>query len=201
MNNLLTQNAKMKKSGDRVFNFTLPAIDTCPNRGSCARGCYAMQGAYRWSNVYAKHKANYNATLSDEFIGEMIVTIRKKRAKRIRIHDAGDFYSRDYAIKWQVIADACPDVEFYAYTKMVALFKRDLNDTMPSNMTIIYSYGGKQDNMIAPDTDRHSQVFKHIDDLNRAGYVDASKDDSLALTPNKRVGLVYHGAKSKEWGE
>ena len=191
----------MKKSGHRVFNFTLPAIDTCPNRGTCARGCYAMQGAYRWSNVYAKHKANYDATHTDEFVGAIVWDVRAKRVNRVRIHDAGDFYSRDYAKKWIAIAKACPDVEFYAYTKMVSLFKLELLNVLPKNMTIIYSYGGKQDALIDNDTDRHSQVFKHIDDLSKAGYVDASKDDSLALTLNHRVGLVYHGAKAKEWGE
>ena len=190
----------MKKSGMRVFNFTLPAIDTCPNLGACARGCYAMQGAYRWSNVYAKHKSNHDATFSPEFIGNIVQEVRAKRVNIVRIHDAGVFYTREYASKWISIAEACPDIEFYAYTKMVQLFKEELFD-LPHNMTIIYSYGGKQDAMIDPSTDRHSQVFKHIDDLKLAGYVDASSDDSKALTPNKRVGLVYHGAKSKAWGE
>ena len=189
----------MKKSGDRVFNFTLPALETCPNAGACARGCYAMQGAYRWSNVYAKHKANYNATMNDDFIGHIVHEVRAKRVNRVRIHDSGDFYSLDYARKWTAIAVACPDIEFYAYTKMVSMFKRSVS--LPDNMTIIYSYGGKQDVMIDVNKDRHSQVFANKEDLEAAGYIDASKDDSLALTNNKKVGLVYHGAKSKQWGK
>lgn len=197
--NLLTQNSKMKKSGDRVFNFTLPAIDTCPNAGACARGCYAMQGAYRWSNVYKKHVANYNASQTVEFIGAVTLEARAKRVNRVRIHDAGDFYNLDYAMKWVAIAIACPDIEFYAYTKMVDMFKQSVY--LPDNMTIIYSYGGKQDHIIDAREDRHSQVFADVKDLVRAGYVDASKDDSLALTNNKKVGLVYHGVKSKEWGK
>jgi hypothetical protein len=46
---------------------------------------------------------------------------------------------------------------------------------------------------------RHSRVFKDLQSLNEAGYADASKDDSVALGPNPRIGLIYHGAKSKEW--
>ena len=197
--NLLTQNSKMKRSGVRVFNFTLPALETCPNAGACAKGCYAMQGAYRWSNVYKKHKANLLRTKQPEFEGEIITEVRKKRVNRVRIHDAGDFYCREYAEKWIRIAKACPDVEFYAYTKMVRMFKYELRN-MPDNLTIIYSYGGKQDRDIEQDIDRHSQVFATKEDLDAAGYIDASKDDSMALCKhNHRVGLVYHGAKSKEW--
>lgn len=198
--NLLTQNSKMKKSGDRVFNFTLPALMTCPNAGECARGCYARQGAYTWSNVSAKHMRNYEASQTVEFIGAMITEIRGKRVRRVRIHDAGDFYSREYALKWFKIMEALPDVGFYAYTKQVEMFKRELFER-PKNFRLIFSYGGKQDAMIDVELDRHSQVFKHVDDLHRAGYIDASKDDSLALTNNHRVGLVYHGANKKEWGK
>ena len=197
--NLLTQNSKMKRSGTRVFNFTLPALETCPNAGACARGCYAMQGAYRWSNVYAKHKANLDATHSDDFIGRIIDEVRKKRVQRVRIHDSGDFYSEQYFRKWLDIARAMPDVEFYAYTKMVSMVSK--LGRLPDNLTIIYSYGGKEDHLIDPNWERHSQVFATKEDLEAAGYIDASKDDSLALTSNHRVGLVYHGAKSKNWGK
>ena len=199
MSNLLTQNSKMKRSGVRVFNFTLPALETCPNAGACAKGCYAMQGAYRWSNVYKKHKANLLRTKQPEFEGEIITEVRKKRVNRVRIHDAGDFYDEAYLTKWVNIANACPDVEFYAYTKMVEMFKT-CHYRWPDNLTIIFSYGGKQDNLIDQSRDRHSQVFACKEDLEAAGYIDASKDDSMALCKhNHRVGLVYHGAKSKEW--
>lgn len=199
---LLTRNKKMRKSSDRIFNFTLPALRTCPNAGACAVGCYSTQGAYVFSNVKPKHERNFDATKTNEFIGRMVLEVRKSRANVIRIHDAGDFYNREYMHKWFRIMEACPDVKFYAYTKMVNMFKQAIEmEHVPDNFTVIFSYGGKQDGAIDPDKDRHSQVFKHEDDLVRAGYVNASHDDMLALTPNKRVGLVYHGAKSKNWGK
>lgn len=196
---LLTRNRKMKKSDNRIFNFTLPALSTCPQAGACARGCYARQGAYIFSNVKPKHERNYDATKTDEFIGRMIDEVRRSKADTIRIHDAGDFYDREYLGKWLKVMDAMPDVRFYAYTKMVEMFKHTHN--LPDNFTVIYSYGGKQDHMIDPSQDRHSQVFTDEASLIKAGYINASNDDMLALTPNHRVGLVYHGAKSKEWGK
>jgi len=92
-----------------------------------------------------------------------------------------------------------PDVEFYAYTKMVSMVQGA--GVRPSNFTVIFSYGGKEDHLIDVSYDRHSQVFSDIEGLLQAGYIDASQDDSKALTPNNKVGLIYHGAKSKQWGK
>jgi len=84
---------------------------------------------------------------------------------------------------------------FYAYTKQVKMFK-DIVQDIPANFKLIFSYGGKQDNLINPEIDRHSWVFESTSDLDSKGYIDASQDDMLALTDNPKVGLVYHGNKS-----
>jgi hypothetical protein len=90
-----------------------------------------------------------------------------------------------------------PKVKFYAYTKQVKMFK---GLELPENFVVIFSYGGKQDALINPETDRHAAVFKSLSDLLAAGYVDSSKDDSIAhMSENHRIGLVYHGGKSKQW--
>ena len=52
---LLTQNSKLKKTSKmnnlRVFNFGIPAQDTCIWSGDCKKFCYASKGAYIWSIV------------------------------------------------------------------------------------------------------------------------------------------------------
>lgn len=46
----------------------------------------------------------------------------------------------------------------------------------------------------------HSRVFGSLEELEAAGYDDASKDDKVAfLSESGKVGLVYHGVKSKAW--
>ena len=112
----------------------------------------------------------------------------------VRIHDTGDFYDVEYTRKWFKIAELNPSVKFYAYTKMVSVFHK-LKDEMPDNFTIVYSYGGTEDALINPDTDKHARVFETVDDLNRAGYVDCSNDDLMIFQTDK-VGLVYHGARN-----
>lgn len=204
---LLVQNTKMKNSsinGLKVYNFGIPAfrskdgLATCPNAGVCASGCYAKSGAYLFSNVANAYETRFKVTLSTSFIksmcSEIDALLKKKSVKQlvIRIHDSGDFYSAAYLTAWLNIMIKYPGVTFYAYTKMIDLFKGRL---IPSNFKIIYSLGGRLDALINQDKDRHSKVFETVDDLNNAGYIDVSSNDMLALGESKKIGLVFHHAK------
>jgi len=200
---LLVRNEKMRISTGYTVNFPLPALKAsngeliCKQAGQCAVGCYASSGAYRYPVVNKKHNANYELTKTDSFVPAIVHELAKKRkVEKVRIHDGGDFYSLEYLFKWSEIARKFPRITFYAYTKEVAMIK-EYRFLLPKNMEFIYSYGGKQDHLIDPETDRHSLVFSEEIDLILAGYSNASKDDTIALGINKKVGLVYHGAKSK----
>ena len=200
---LLSQNSKMRKTGAdvniRLFNFTLPALRsstslvTCPSAGVCAIGCYARMGAYRFSNVATKHESNLAASLLSHFVEGILHDIDKVKASHVRIHDSGDFYSREYLNKWLTIMQARPNVQFYAYTKQILLFK---GLPLPINFTVIYSLGGKYDSLIDQARHRHSKVFESLEGLVAAGYADASSNDFVALGDNPKIGLVYHGNKS-----
>lgn len=218
---ILTQNAKMKKSsqnGIEIYNFGIPAflsqtgIKTCPNAGRCATGCYARSGTYRFGNVVNAYEERLKLTQSPDFTklvhNEVMYHNEKAeingRRCIIRIHDSGDFYSKEYANSWFLIMRQNPTVLFYAYTKMVQMFKETLHNDTPHNFTLIYSMGGLQDSQIDTNTDRHSKVFENETSLIEAGYSDASQDDMVAATGlNTRIGLVYHGSKkytNTKWG-
>src|SRR5580704_2787249 len=200
--NWLTQNSKMKKmSGVKTFNWGIPAyksasgFKTCPNAAACVKGCYATQGAYTFSNVAKVFENRLKLALSDAFIETIDAEIKRRNVKRLRIHDSGDFFSVDYWTKWRIVIERNPEVSFYAYTKRVSLFK---GMPLPTNFTIIYSYGGTEDKLIDRNTDRHSWVFPSIAALKKAGYADAHVNDSVALGSNPKIGLVYHGTKNLE---
>lgn len=197
---LLTQNSKIKKIKDKkTYNFGIPAFksetgfSTCPNAATCIIGCYANAGAYKFSNVAQVFEKRLKLTQTGQFVVRMLQEIDKKKAIRIRVHDSGDFYNREYLYKWRSIALNRPNVEFYAYTKMVSLVK---SIEMPSNFKIIFSFGGIQDKLIDTENDRHAFVFQTLGDLMLAKYADASQNDLVAIGPNKKIGLVYHGTKN-----
>ena len=204
--NWLTQNSKMKKmSGVKTFNWGIPAyraangFKTCPNAAACAKGCYATQGAYLFSNVAKVFEARLQLALSPKFVDVISAELTRRKVQRLRIHDSGDFFSAEYLDAWLRIMRANPSVQFYAYTKMISLFKRYAAEgKIPANFSVIYSYGGTEDRLIDRKTDRHSWVFASENELKTQGYANASKDDTVALGANPRIGLVYHGTKNIE---
>tara|TARA_R110000737_G_scaffold54680_1_gene77059 strand:- start:9114 stop:9719 length:606 start_codon:yes stop_codon:yes gene_type:complete len=199
---LLTQNTKLKNTskiiGKRVFNFGITAYKSitgkiiCPFADKCVEYCYAQKGAYSWSNVKPAFEKRYEITKQDNFIELMNKEIKRKKVDFLRVHDSGDFYSNAYIQKWFKIANQNPNVNFYAYTKSIPLFK---GLAIPENFDIIFSEGSKVDELINVKTDRHAKIFNSVEELEKAGYINASKNDLNAtkfFTNNHKVGLVYH---------
>jgi hypothetical protein len=202
MANLLTQNSKLKKTskalGLKVFNFGIPAYKsitgklTCPMADECIKFCYARKSAYTWSNVKPAFERRYELTKTSDFIVEMNAEIQKRKPQYVRVHDSGDYYSREYLQKWIEIAKANPDVRFYSYTNMVELLKEI---TLPENYDIIYSMSGKQKHMINTEVDRHARIFSNSAELLKFGYIDTSEIDLYAtkwFNKTNKVGLIIH---------
>jgi len=75
---------------------------------------------------------------------------------------------------------------------MVQLFK---DTELPSNFDVIFSDSGKQTHLTNNQVDRHTKIFGSEQELDRAGYVNASKVDLFAtkwFSKNKKVGLIFH---------
>ena len=204
--NLFTQNKDLKKTG--IYGWTLPAhwvklsdgskFNTCPNAGICAAFCYAKNGTFMFSNVRKAHieKLEFVINNREEWIESINTELKLKKyiGKYIRIHDAGDFFSLQYATDWINIAKENPQCIFYAYTKEVSMFKRI--GTLPDNFITIFSFGGREDHLINKETDRHSDVFHDYNQMIEAGYNDISDDDSqAAINENHRVGLYRNNIK------
>ena len=84
------------------------------------------------------------------------------------------------------------DVKFYSYTNSIPLFR---GKDLPDNFCTIYSDGGKLAHTIDKTTERHSMVFKGIDEMLQAGYVNASQNDLMATkwyNKTNKVGLKFH---------
>lgn len=191
-------------------------FNCCPNALACGRVCYAKFGTYLFSNVRKRHLENLLMILDKpkEWQIDMAGELAHKRmrptgipldidhdpqdewlhgwitngGKAVRIHDAGDFFNADYLQLWIDLAEEYEDIMFYAYTKEVAMLKQAV---LPTNFRVIFSYGGKQDDMIDRQTDRHADVFPTIEALLEAKYYDQSDNDLLAVcAPNNKIGIV-----------
>jgi hypothetical protein len=199
--NLLTQNSKIKKTAKhfnvRLYNFSIPAYKsqtgeiTCPLAGECVKFCYAKKGMYKFASKWMELK--FQATKKESFIDDMIKDILSKKAEFVRVHDSGDYYSKEYLLKWFKIAELLPDVKFYSYTNNINMIKK--LKSIPSNFDFIFSDSGKQSHLINEKTDRHTKIFKSLSELKKAGYKDSSNYDLYAtkwFNDSKKVGLIFH---------
>lgn len=201
-NYLSNSNSKLRQN--KIFTWGIPAgqsktgANTCPNKGQCASGCYAMQGFYVMPNVALAQEQRLALSLTPEFVDTIDAEIKRRKVTRMRIHDSGDFFSVGYTNSWLEIIRRNPKVKFYAYTKMVTFFQAR-EALLPKNFHVIYSTGGTQDSKIRKDTDRHSVVFTSESEMKLSGYSDTFKSDYSALIGRQKIGLVYHGNSSKAW--
>jgi hypothetical protein len=163
---LLKKNEKMKHSDgalEQFFNIGFAAlvgialdeqtdeliiVNTCPGAGSCKVDCFAMKGGkvqFQGPWLSDGRILTYLLNDPDGFFNQLKAEITKEEAKgkkggykvSIRWHDAGDFFSPEYAAMAFKLASELPNVDFYAYTKVadVALGKK------PDNFMINWSEG------------------------------------------------------------
>jgi len=189
-------NSKLKKSG--IVSFNLIPIIHCPLAGACKSFCYATVGQQAFASGVKRRAAAFKATLNPAFVQNMHAEIArwKRKIKAIRVHDSGDFYSMDYLKAWLEIARLNPDVRFYAYTKSLPFVHKAFElGLVPSNFRLIQSVGGLADSRIRQDLP-HARIFGTLDELQSAGYADASEtDDASAFGDSPFIGLVVHGAR------
>lgn len=151
-----------------------------------------------FSNVRKAHieKLEFVLNRREEWIKAINKELKLKKydGKFIRIHDAGDFFSLQYAMDWVNFAKENQQCIFYTYTKEVSLFKGI--GELPPNFIVIFSFGGREDFLIDRETDRHSDVFPSYKEMIEAGYNDIGEDDSqAAMNENHRVGLYRNNIK------
>jgi hypothetical protein len=122
--------------------FSLISGATCKPGVACKHYCYAKKAERQYPNVRNCRRRNYRDSRRRDFVQKMYMLLSKKRTGIIRIHEAGDYYSKEYIEKWYQIASAFPDKKFYSYTKRDDLFNKRILSKKPSNMILIYSLDG-----------------------------------------------------------
>lgn len=106
-------NTKIDKS-IAIFNIPAGSEFTCSQ--DCP-GCYAKKAQRLYPHVLPCRVRNWEASKQENFTENMIKCITKTGCKVVRIHESGDFYSQEYADKWDLVAKAMPHIKFYGYTR------------------------------------------------------------------------------------
>lgn len=182
---ILGQNAKMQHSEtgeEAIFDIGLPAlkglavnektgefvvVDTCPGAGECKTFCYAMKGSYvmfkavsmglaRMLNFLLNDPTGFANKLNAEITAAKAKMAKKNAKVVVRWHDAGDFFSAEYLDMAYGVANANPDVGFYAYTKMADV----ATGARPKNFNMNFSGGAlsSQEKKIDFKRVKHSKV-------------------------------------------
>jgi len=198
--------------GKGVWTWTLPAGITCPGAFLCKawtdesgclkRGggskfcCYAAR-AERFPNVRLKARLNYDLVRNGarEEIADIIHLLIPLKAKKIRIHAGGDFFSLDYTLAWFDVCERNPNIRFWAFTKSIHLIDeaRCRKLGIPSNLKITQSLGGRYDHIRVHGV-HTSQVFLTRKEAEESG-LPIDTDDSLPMLGECDFALIENSVK------
>jgi len=177
-----------------VYEWNLPTGHTCPFALEClvkvnretgkfenksnAYRCYAASPE-RFPAVREHRWANF------EWVKNGNKPIIPKGCKAIRIHASGDFFSQAYFDMWLEIARENPNVEMWAYTKSLNYWVRRIS-SIPANLTLTASMGGRHDQLIAEYGLKHAIVVKNKSEA----LLPIDYNDDYARIPNQSFYLL-----------
>jgi hypothetical protein len=164
--------------------------------------CFSASQEALYPNVYNLRKANFDALINAQTgkaIKDLIQAAFPKNAGIVRIHVAGDFFSKAYMWAWLQIAIENPHILFYAYTKQIPFLLELQSMGIPDNLVFTASYGGRHDDLISIHNLRTAVVVEN--EIQASSLeLEVDDDDSHAADPEKRnqsFALVIHGTQPK----
>lgn len=200
------------KLGKNVWTFSLPAGHACPFAHLCLSKadketgkikdgphtefrCFSASTEAVFPSVRRQRWHNFEQLrgLTMERMYSLIFLSLPKKAKIVRIHVSGDFFSLAYFLAWCRVARENPDILFYAYTKSLAHWVKCMAD-IPPNLVLTASRGGTQDDLIAKHGLREARVVYSVEEAETLGY-EIDHDDSHAMSNGPSFALLIHGVQ------
>lgn len=145
----------------------------------------------RWNNFQALKSCSTSQEMADLIQN----ALPHPKKKIVRIYVAGDFFNQKYFDAWMIVAKNNPDYLFYTYTKSLGFWVARL-DSMPSNLKITASVGGRQDELIEKHNLKYVKVVKSPEEAESLG-LELDHDDSHAYASDKSFALLIHGTQPK----
>ena len=163
--------------------------------------CFSASQEALLPNVYDRRKNNYdllNECETSEEMTELMQRSLPRNAGIVRQHVGGDFFNEIYFEAWLDLAEQNPSVLFYAYTKSLFFWARNVKRVQSlNNVVLTASRGGSQDWMIEGYGFRESVVVYSEEQADDMELV-IDHDDSHAAVPNwseNDFALLIHGVQ------
>ena len=169
--------------------------------------CYSASLEALYPSLY--NLTRHNTSLLNEYIKKddfnglvqcFNVSLNKKRSKNINLvrwNQSGDIYSRFELEALKKVCELNKDLTFYFYSKNLILYPS--NRSIPKNMKITASYGGKYDYLI--DRGYFKRFSKVVFSTNEAKLYNLpiDTDDTHAYMDKGANGfaLLLHGTQEK----
>ena len=160
------------KVGKHVMTFSFPTWYSCNHGCECFTGtaehrppCYAMQGCYNFLSVQFAHAENFKFFMDNDsrtFIDAINAEIKKhaRSCNKFRWFTAGDILNRRFLECMVTAAVENPGVKFWTYTKKYNIVNKWIDenglDTMPKNLTIVFSHWLNDNGTYFPMDNRHN---------------------------------------------
>lgn len=195
--------------GKKVYSFDILSGHSCPYAHDCQSKavetengrriqdgkdtqfrCFSASQEVIFTAVYNRRKANFESVKgkSSAEMAKVIQSALPEDAGIVRIHVAGDMFSQDYFDAWMTVARNNPSVLFYGYTKSLPYLVKRL-DSVPSNVRMTASMGGRRDDLIAKHGLRYAKVVYHPSETE----LPIDHDDSHAAMGTESFALLVHG--------
>lgn len=220
-------NAKLRKleqkTGKTVYTFsTLSGGQCCPYAKECQSTaietpqgmriqdgpdtkfrCFSASQEVLFPGVYRQRKHNLTVLLEcNNDIEKLAYVINDSlpKADIIRVHVAGDMFTKNYFLAWMRVASFNPQKHFYAYTKSLPfwVYAKEHN-LIPQNFVLTASKGGHADHLIYKHNLRYAQVvFSEYEARKLKLPIDHT--DFHAYNPaaaSKNFALLLHGGQPK----
>jgi len=126
-------------------------VTTCPGAGECKTYCYPRKGGYVMfpnSSMSAARALNFLLNHPKDYMKMFDSEVKQAKARvdkagidlLVRIHDAGDFFSKQYYDLMMDVVKRNPDIKFYFYSKIGDVVT---NPNTPPNVVNQFSPGAQ----------------------------------------------------------
>jgi hypothetical protein len=160
--------------------------------------CFSASQEARLGNVHDRRKQNFDVLRNCKDSEEMHAAMDRALPSDsgiVRQHIGGDFFNEQYFLAWLMLAQSHPETLFYAYTKSLRYWLKNMALVNSlDNVVLTASRGGREDFLIDKHNLREAIVVYSEEQAEKLG-LPIDHDDSHAALNGGSFALLVHGTQ------